>query len=157
MKVIAINQKTGEQFEFFTQRLAAANTGVRISTVSYRIRTGVTGKDGWTFIEKQTPYEELSKTQQRNMNVKTEEDIPEKQNHHFKNKKTHIQYQKNKIGVCITPCPFSMAPKPMVGSAKCQRCSYFNGIDRKLQVVSCSKVNLYSGNVIIETTKTSPT
>lgn len=130
MKVIAINQKTGEQFEFFTQRLAAADTGVGISTVSYRIRTGVTGKDGWTFIEK------------------TEKDIPEKQNHHFKNKKTHIQYQKNRIGVCITPCPFSMAPKPMVGSAKYQRCSYFNGMDRELQVVSCSRVNLYTqGNL----------
>lgn len=49
-----------------------------------------------------------------------------------------LSYQ-TRYHVCLTPCPFKEAPKPMIGSSLCQSCSSFQGHDKEKQIVSCSR------------------
>lgn len=48
-----------------------------------------------------------------------------------------VRYDTSQIHVCITPCPYAEAPKPMVGSASCMRCSCFLGKDTEKKIVRC--------------------
>lgn len=40
--------------------------------------------------------------------------------------------------ICITPCPYRDAPKPMVGSSACMDCTSFHGRNRLTRQVACS-------------------
>lgn len=151
MIVVATNQKTGERIEFPLLKLAAVHAGIKRTSMSYRVKTGHVDNNGWTYTERVLTKKEMTKRQLLYLKQKEatkQKAISERKRERFAKRPHHISYEKNSFGVCITPCPFSMAPKPMVGSAKCQRCSFFNGMDRGLQVVSCSRVNLYTqGNL----------
>lgn len=50
---------------------------------------------------------------------------------------TIIEY-KTVNNVCITPCPFKPAPRPMVGNGKCVRCTAFRGKNKTNHQVACS-------------------
>lgn len=50
-----------------------------------------------------------------------------------------IPYQvRNKVE-CVTPCPYMLSPKILVGSTRCQKCVSFRGIDRKTHEVACKR------------------
>ena len=52
-----------------------------------------------------------------------------------------IPYEvRNKVE-CITPCPYMLSPKTLVGSIRCQKCVSFRGIDRKTHEVACKRQN----------------
>lgn len=50
-----------------------------------------------------------------------------------------IKYEVKYGHICITPCPFLEAPKPMVGSGKCIRCSRNRGRNRITHEIACSR------------------
>lgn len=50
-----------------------------------------------------------------------------------------IKYEVKHERICITPCPFLEAPKPMVGSGRCIKCSRNRGRNRKTHEVACSR------------------
>lgn len=48
-----------------------------------------------------------------------------------------MSYETRFNHVCVTPCPFRDS-KPMIGSAACQACSLFRGVNKSLHIVSCA-------------------
>lgn len=50
-----------------------------------------------------------------------------------------IRYEVRNLFECITPCPYMLSPKTMVGSFKCQKCFSFKGINRKTHEVACKR------------------
>lgn len=52
-----------------------------------------------------------------------------------------ISYEvRNKVE-CITPCPYMLSPKTLVGSTRCQKCTSFRGSNRKTHEVACKRQN----------------
>lgn len=148
MIIIATNQITGEQIEFPLMKKAAEHAGIRRTSMSYRVKTGITDKFGWVYAEKELTKEEMTKRQNQYLKQKMyaskktsekQEQISKRRKEKFDNKRFHISYAKNSFGVCITPCPFIDSPKPMIGSHKCQKCPHFEMIDRHAQQVACKK------------------
>lgn len=41
--------------------------------------------------------------------------------------------------ICITPCPYSQHPKPMVGSGRCISCSSFRGRSVETKEIACNR------------------
>lgn len=142
MIVVAINQRTGECVEFPLLKLAAEHAGIKRTSMSYRIKTGHVDENGWTYQERVPTRNEMTKRQLLYLKQKEErkqKEIAERKKERFDKKLYRIRYEKNSFGVCITPCPYLEYPKPMVGSAGCQICPSFNGIDRKQQQIACKK------------------
>ena len=56
------------------------------------------------------------------------------------NEKKHckVHYEVVSGCVCVTPCPYSLSPKPFVGSCKCLDCSHFKIKDQEQRFVICS-------------------
>lgn len=52
---------------------------------------------------------------------------------------TIFKYEVRNIIQCITPCPFMVAPKAMIGSPRCQDCSSFRGRNKATHEVACSR------------------
>lgn len=50
-----------------------------------------------------------------------------------------IRYEVRNQFECITPCPYMLSPKTLVGSTKCQKCFSFKGINRKTHEVACKR------------------
>ena len=50
-----------------------------------------------------------------------------------------IKYEVKYGHVCVTPCPFLRAPKPMVGSGLCIKCSRNRGRNKKTHEIACSR------------------
>lgn len=50
-----------------------------------------------------------------------------------------VRYEVRNKRECITPCPFRVYPKPLVGSGGCVSCPSFKGRNRKRHEVACSK------------------
>lgn len=50
-----------------------------------------------------------------------------------------LKYEVRNIVQCITPCPFMLAPKAMVGSPRCQQCSSFRGRNKETHEVACKR------------------
>lgn len=50
-----------------------------------------------------------------------------------------IPYEVKSVRICITPCPFVEHPKPLVGSASCQACTSFRGLDKVNHQVACAR------------------
>lgn len=74
---------------------------------------------------------------------------PKKERPELKPKETVLNREKyniipyevrNKVE-CITPCPYMLSPKTLVGSTRCQKCVSFRGIDRKTHEVACKRQN----------------
>ena len=149
--IIATNLKTGETLEFDLIKQAAAHARVARSSMTYRLKNNVTDKEGWTYTEKKLSERELKK-RKRMLEMQRAEtkgiySNSEIQKQKFMAKPNHISYQRNSFGVCITQCPFFGHPKPMIGSAKCQRCPFFEGMNRELQEVSCIKKSLLKQSI----------
>lgn len=152
MIIVATNQKTGERIEFPLLKLAAEHAGIKRTSMSYRIKTGHVDENGWTYQERVPTRNEMTKRQLLYLKQKEErkqKEIAERKKERFAKRPHHISYEKNSFGVCITPCPYFEYPKPMIGSARCQGCTFFKDIDMKLQQVACKKKN-----VIIEKART---
>jgi len=47
-----------------------------------------------------------------------------------------IPYEVRNVLQCITPCPYMLSPKIMVGSVKCQKCGSFRGKDKRTHEVA---------------------
>lgn len=146
MIVIAYNQITGEQIEFPQLKYAAEFARVRPAAMSYRIKAGCSDKKGWVYRERELTEEEMTSSQLaylRKKQMQQDGTYVKRTKETTLNKQTLISYQKNTFGVCITPCPYYEAPKPMVGSAKCQSCGSFIGMYKSTLEVSCKrKLNL---------------
>lgn len=152
MIVVATNQKTGERIEFPLLKLAAVHAGIKRTSMSYRVKTGHVDNNGWTYTERVLTKKEMTKRQLLYLKQKEatkQKEISERKRERFAKRPHHISYEKNSFGVCITPCPYFEHPKPMIGSARCQGCAFFEDIDRKQQQVACKKKN-----VIIEKART---
>lgn len=50
---------------------------------------------------------------------------------------TAVPYEQKYGVVCITPCPYYEAPKPMVGSSRCHECSSYISQNRETRHVYC--------------------
>lgn len=50
-----------------------------------------------------------------------------------------LKYEVRNIVQCITPCPFMLAPKAMIGSPRCQQCSSFRGRNKSTHEVACNR------------------
>lgn len=92
-------------------------------------------KDGRTFeFENPSDYKEggycYKRTRYQSTTTKDSELNP---------KYTILSYETKCPKVHITPCPFHESPKPMIGSAKCQMCGSFRGINRVNKQVACNR------------------
>lgn len=54
------------------------------------------------------------------------------------NKHCKVPYEVVSGVVCITPCPYSLSPKPFVGSCGCLDCSHFKIKDQEKHIVICT-------------------
>ena len=142
MIVIAYNQITGELIEFPQLKYAAEFARVTPAAMSYRIKAGCSDNKGWVYRERVLTEEEMTIYQLAYLKKKQMQQdgtYVKRTKETTLNEQTLIRYQKDTFGVCITPCPYSEAPKPMVGSAKCQLCGSFIGISKSTLEVSCKK------------------
>lgn len=132
VKKIKVENDEGEIIRIFdTIKEAASYYGLRPEGMTYRAKHRIC-KNGETvsFLEIRTSNGLSSKRRRL-----------KKYNGIFKfNAKKHckVPYELMMGCVCITPCPFSLSPKPRVGSCKCLDCSYFKIKDKEKQFVVCT-------------------
>lgn len=141
MKIKVYNIHTKERRIFATQKDAAEFVGVPASTMIYRMLNKI-DTDGWMFekmpltdAEVKKLEKQLARKRELNKVGFVQDSIRDSDREKYK----IFHYDKNHANACITPCPYFLSPKPRIGSAKCQDCSYFHGIDRKNQEIACSR------------------
>lgn len=133
-KPILVRNAEGEEIaRFDCVSRAAEHYGLSHGTIIYRIRTARI-KDGLSF---EFVYPDDGK---RNTLYKTPCVRTERKDVSFNDGKYKIVPYEVKMGhVCITPCPYMISPKIMVGSVKCQRCGSFKGRDTRAHQVACNR------------------
>ena len=140
MKEVIVLDSNGNIVERYPSlRDLAAAYNVNHATVVYWLRKGAE-RDGKTFDyanpEQKTTYKPRQKKDpseaagQEKCEEEKEEPLDRVNN-------TIIPYETIGTRLCITPCPFKLAPKPKVGSYLCQSCASFRGISRKTHEVAC--------------------
>ena len=136
VKVTTINVIDGTTITFKSVGEAADFADVARTTMSTWIRTRAMNRDGWIFFPAEGQV--LQPPKKRNKKPKKKE---------FKNEDsdlsntehTIIKYEVRFGHVCITPCPFMLAPKHLVGSYSCLKCGSFRGRNRSTHEVACSR------------------
>ena len=137
-EIKAVNVNTGEEILFKTLTEAGKYENVSKSTMTWRISTGYVTKSGWRFFRADNPdfvYKKKKQTYVRKKELRFKFGLTDEDREKYR----IIKYEKNVANVCITPCPFYDSPKPMIGTARCQNCGSFHGIDRKTNEVACSR------------------
>ena len=142
MRIKAYNLSTGKTEIFDKQNDAIEFSGLSKSTFISKIKCGEMVNDGWRFEPMPLSDEEVKRIERKLLKLKSakkEECAQGGIKETDREKYTICHYETNGARVCITPCPHYLAPKPKIGSAKCQNCSYFHGIDRTSQEVACGR------------------
>ena len=134
---------------------AARMAGIYTSNMTSRIKTGYT-KDGvsFRFVKDKESLKDipcLSPERKRGEKFVATEKKPKlarpkkEKKSIFENDDTELnrekylilKYEVRNLRECITPCPFKEYSKPMIGSAKCIKCSSFKGRNRTTHEVAC--------------------
>ena len=97
-------------------------------SIMTRIGKGV-GKDGYSV--RLATEEETARLQQ---------EVKKEKKHREDNGGELVPYELGKGRICITPCPYRDAPKPLVGSALCEACPSFQWKYRDRLQVRCGAV-----------------
>lgn len=135
LKIKAERVADGHVITFNSLKEAAAFAGIPISTMSVRIRTNIPDSKGWIYTPVDCKILPKPKEKRRipKKTVYKDDDVE------LNREKYHIvPYQALHHKVCITPCPFLLAPKPFVGSVKCEMCTNFICKDSESKIVICS-------------------
>ena len=141
MKVEVYNLITNEKHIFPTQKDAAEFLEIPTSTMVWRMKNR-TPTNGWVCEKVPLTDKEVAKLEKqlaRKRELNKVGFIQDSISDSDREKYRVFKYEKNHANVCITPCPFYLAPKPRIGSARCQDCSYFHGIDRTRLEVACAR------------------
>lgn len=134
INVIDLNGDVLDTFE--TLKDAAQFYGVKESTIIYRIKTQHIFNGEMVQYETVLPHDCLEAKRYKRNRYKKNENIRwcdvDKDNY------KKVEYKIKMKHVCITPCPYSQSPKPMVGSARCEGCSRFKFRDSESKIVYCT-------------------
>lgn len=134
MKTVIITNARGEIIMRFETIVEAAKFyGINKSAMAYRAKTRFTINGETTSFEDVDVYDKLMDKEMRRNEKIYEDGFPFDERKHIK-----IKYEVNRSMMCITPCPYLEAPKPFVGSGRCQSCQHFKYKDKGNRIVICS-------------------
>lgn len=134
-KILIKNEKGEVVQSFDSVKQAAQHFGISATTMSYRAKTDYT-KDGFTTCYETNRMPLGSKKKWIPKNYRFQDDNTELD----RDKYAIVKYEVVHKRICITPCPFKRAPKPLVGSASCLICSSFKGRNINSHEVACSNL-----------------
>ena len=128
-KKIKVENDDGEIIRIFdTIKEAAAFYGVQPEGMTYRAKHRIC-KNGETVSFLEQHQAGVGRKRRKNYNGVFKFD---------EKKHCKVYYELTMGCVCITPCPFSLSPKPRVGSWECLDCSYFKIKDQENRFVVCT-------------------
>lgn len=134
MRSIIITNIYGDVVRRFDTIVEAAKFyGINKGAMAYRAKTKFYRNGETTSFEDTEIYENIfTKPMKRN-----KENYPN--GYPFDEKKhVKVKYEVSKNKLCVTPCPYLEAPKPFVGSGRCQICTHFKYKDKENGCVICS-------------------
>ena len=121
--------------EFDSISAASRYTGIKHCAILYRIKSGLV-KDGFGFkFHNQEDIDSMNLYPYYKLKLREDKELDS-------DKYKIIQYEVKYKRVSVTPCPFKVSPKPMVGSASCMECKSFKGRNRQKHEVACGRVNI---------------
>lgn len=132
VKKVKVENDDGEIIRVFDSvKEAALYYGIQPEGMTYRIKHKICNKgETVSFLEEQCSNG-LDKRFRRLKNYSGVFKFNEK-------KHCKVHYEVVSGCVCVTPCPFSLSPKPFVGSCKCLDCSHFKIKDQEQRFVICT-------------------
>lgn len=138
MKGIKILNEKGDIIRrFYTIREAAHYYQVRPATIIYRTNNKKV-VDGEVFLyDNELDYMSKYVVAYRKPFLKGIDDSDEPPKGIDWSKCVEVPYDVKYNHLCRTVCPYSLSPKPLVGSGKCLGCTHFRWRDKEKHIVYC--------------------
>lgn len=131
-KKVKVENDDGEIIRiFYTIKDAASYYGIQPEAITYRAKNRFS-RDGETFSFVETTLNSGIRAKNRRLKNYSGKFTFDERKH------CQVPYRLVRKHVCITPCPFSVSPKPFVGSCRCLDCSYFKERDKDKMIVFCT-------------------